>query len=117
MRKGKHYNLFIFVGYSKDVKGYGLLQTHSNDIIIRRDVKLDEVLSAYNPNSKFVPSLDYEPSLTIVPSSIPEFYASAHILVSSSDDDSEDENTPPPTHLPFGGFVEPEPKLTPQLSR
>ena len=32
----------IFVGYSKDVKGYILLQPHSHDIIIRRDVKFDE---------------------------------------------------------------------------
>jgi hypothetical protein len=29
----------IFVGYSEDVKGYRLLQPHSNEIIIRRDVK------------------------------------------------------------------------------
>ena len=32
----------IFVGYSVDVKGYILLQPHSNDVIIRRDVKFDE---------------------------------------------------------------------------
>ena len=31
----------IFVGYSEDVKGYRLLQPHSRDIIIRRDVKFD----------------------------------------------------------------------------
>jgi hypothetical protein len=32
----------IFVGYSEDVKGYRLLQSHCNEIIIRRDVKFDE---------------------------------------------------------------------------
>ena len=31
----------IFVGYSKDVKGYRLLQPHSHDIIIKRDVKFE----------------------------------------------------------------------------
>jgi hypothetical protein len=34
----------IFVGYFEDVKGYRLLQPHSNEIIIRRDVKFDENL-------------------------------------------------------------------------
>jgi hypothetical protein len=48
----------IFVGYSKDVKGYRLLQPHSNEIIIRRDVKFDENLSACKPNSMFVPSFN-----------------------------------------------------------
>jgi hypothetical protein len=31
-----------FVGYFEDVKGYKLLQPHSNEIIIKRDVKFDE---------------------------------------------------------------------------
>jgi hypothetical protein len=47
----------IFVGYSKDVKGYRLLQPHCNEIIIRRDVKFDENILSYEPNSVFVPSL------------------------------------------------------------
>jgi hypothetical protein len=34
----------IFIGYSKYVKGYRLLQPHCNEIIIRRDVKFDENL-------------------------------------------------------------------------
>jgi transposase InsO family protein len=46
----------IFVGYSEDVKGYRLLQPHCNEIIIRRDVKFDENLLAYEPNSVIVPS-------------------------------------------------------------
>ena len=41
---------FIFVGYSEDVKGYRLLQPHSHDISIRRDVKFVENLLAYEPN-------------------------------------------------------------------
>jgi hypothetical protein len=40
----------IFVGYSKGVKGYRLLQPHSNEIIIRRDVKFDESLSSWETN-------------------------------------------------------------------
>ena len=61
----------IFVGYSEDVKGYRLLQPHSHDIIIRRDVKFDENLLAWEPNLEFVPSMSYEPNSTLVPSSIP----------------------------------------------
>jgi len=63
----------IFVGYSEDVKGYRLLQPHSHDIIIRRDVKFDENLLAWEPNLEFVPSMSYEPNSTLVPSSTPNF--------------------------------------------
>jgi hypothetical protein len=45
----------IFFLYSEDVKGYKLLQPHSNEIIIRRDVKFDENLLACEHNSTFVP--------------------------------------------------------------
>jgi hypothetical protein len=101
----------IFVGYSEDVKGYKLLQPHSNEIIIRRDVKFDENILACEPNSTFVPSSAYEPSSTFVPYSVP-------ILVSSSlDDDSEDENPPPPAHLPLDESIEHEPAPTPPLPR
>jgi hypothetical protein len=40
----------ISVGYSEEAKGYRLLQTHCNDIIIRRDAKFDENILAYKPN-------------------------------------------------------------------
>jgi hypothetical protein len=56
----------IFVSYSEDVKGYKFLQPHSNEIIIRRDVKFDENLLAYEPNSAFVPSSACEPSSAFV---------------------------------------------------
>ena len=59
----------IFVGYFEDVKGYRLLEPHSHDIIIRRDVKFDENLLACEPNSTVVPSLACEPDSAIVPSS------------------------------------------------
>jgi hypothetical protein len=52
----------IFVGYSKDFKGYKLLQSHCNEIILRRDVKFDENFLAYEPSSTIVPSLACEPS-------------------------------------------------------
>ena len=47
----------IFVGYFEDVKGYRLLQPHSHDIIIRRDVKFDENLLTCEPNLAGLPSL------------------------------------------------------------
>jgi hypothetical protein len=98
----------IFVGYSEDVKGYRLLQSHCNEIIIRRDVKFDENLLACKPNSTIVPSSAYEPSSTFFPS---------YDLVSSSDDDSEDENPPSPTHPPPNESFEPEPTPAPPLHR
>jgi hypothetical protein len=98
----------IFVGYSEDVKGYRLLQSHCNEIIIRRDVKFDENLLACEPNSTIVPSSACEPSSTFVPS---------YDLVSSSDDDSEDENPPPPAHPPPDESFEPEPTPAPPLPR
>jgi hypothetical protein len=84
----------IFVGYSEVVKGYKLLQSHCNEIIIRRDVKFDENLLSYELNSTFVPSYD---------------------LVSSSDDDNEDENPPPPAHPPLDESFEFEPTPAPPL--
>jgi hypothetical protein len=99
---------FIFVGYSEDVKGYRLLQSHCNEIILRRDVKFDENLLACEPSSRIVPSLACEPSLAFVPS---------YDLVSSSDDDSEDENPPTPAHPPPDESFEPEPAPSPPLPR
>ena len=45
----------IFVGYSEDVKGYRLLQQKSKNTIIRRDVKFDENILAYEHSSAGVP--------------------------------------------------------------
>ena len=59
----------IFVGYSEDVKGHILLQPHSHDIIIKRDVKFDENVLSYEPNLVGVPSLACDPNSAIVPSS------------------------------------------------
>jgi hypothetical protein len=100
----------IFVGYSKDVKGYRLLQPHCNEIILRRDVKFDENLLACEPNSVGVPSSVCEPSLAVV-------YSSVSILDSSSDDDSEDENPPPPADIPPDDSFEPEQAPVPPLPR
>jgi hypothetical protein len=100
----------IFVGYFEDVKGYRLLQPHCNKIILRRDVKFDENILAYEPNSVGVPSLACEPSLAVVPSSV-------SILNSSSDDDSEDENPPPPADIPPDESFEPEQAPVPSLPR
>jgi hypothetical protein len=110
----------IFVGYSEDVKGYRLLQTHCNEIIIRRDVKFDENILACEPNSVFVPSLACKPNSTVVPSSTYEpslMFVPSSVLVSSSDDDSEDENPLPPAHLPPNESFEPELTPAPPLPR
>ena len=90
----------IFVGYSEDVKGYRLLQPHSHDIIIRRDVKFDENLLACEPNLAGVPSLACEPDLAIVPSSSSSNFLN-RFPTPVFDDDSEDENPPPPAHVPL----------------
>jgi hypothetical protein len=100
----------IFVGYSEDVKGYRLLQPHCNEIIFRRDVKFDENLLSYEPNSTIVPSSTCDPSSAFVPSFVPN-------LVSYSNDDSEDENPPPPADLPPYESFEPEQAPVPPLLR
>jgi hypothetical protein len=101
----------IFFGYSEDVKGYRLFQPHCNEIIIRRNVKFDENLLAYEPNSAYVTSSACKKYLVFVPSFVP-------ILVySSSDGNSEDENPPPPVHLPPYKSIELEPAPTPSLPR
>jgi len=100
----------IFVGYFEYLKGYILLQTHCNEIIIIRDVKFDENLLACNPNLEIVSSSACKPSSVFFPSSVPS-------LVSYSDDESEDENPPLPAHLPPYESFELEPTLYPQLPR
>jgi hypothetical protein len=82
----KTYNLKVrslFLLDSEDIKYYKLLQPHSNEIIIRRDVKFDETILDYEPNLEFVPSSACDTSSTFVSYSV-------SILVSYSlDDDSE----------------------------
>jgi len=51
------------------------------------------------PNSTCVPDSACEPSLVYIPFSLPKFYVSDPILVSSSNDDNEDENPPMSAHL------------------
>jgi hypothetical protein len=110
----------IFVGYSENIKGYRLLQTHCNEIIIIRDVKFDENLLACDPNLVFVHFLACEPNSMVVSSSACEpssRFVPSSVLVSSSDDDSEDENPPPHAYLPLDESFEPEPAPTPPLPR
>jgi hypothetical protein len=88
----------IFFGYSEDVKVIYFFNHIVMKFIIRRDVKFDENILAFEPNSTFVPSF--------VPT-----------LVSSSDDDNEDENPPLPSHLPPDESFEPELAPVPPLPR
>ena len=78
----------IVVGYFEYVKGYRLLQPHSHDIIIRRDVKFDENILACEPNSAVVQYFSCDPDSSIVPSSISKFLDMFPTPV--SDDDNED---------------------------
>ena len=87
----------IFVGYSEDVKGYRLLKPKSKNIIIRRDVKFDENILAYEPSSAGVPPLACEPDSAYVPPlSLSSIF---NTIPSSSDDDNEDENPRPPLEI------------------
>ena len=87
----------IFVGYSEDVKGYRLLQPKSKNVIITRDAKFDENISACEPSSTSVPPLACEPNSAYVPPlSLSSIFNS---IPSSSDDDNEDENPPPPLEI------------------
>ena len=90
----------IFVRYYEDVKHSILLHQHSHDIIIRRDVKFDENLLAYEPNLAGVPSLACEPDSTIMPSSSSSSNFLDKFPTPVSDDGNEDENPPPPAHVP-----------------
>jgi hypothetical protein len=105
MRKGKHcslkvrsVNFFIILKMSK-------VTDFSNHIVMKlllEDVKFDENILAYEPNSVFVPSSSSNPYSTFVSSFV-------HILASSSsNDDNEDENPPSPTHLPPNESIEPK---------
>jgi hypothetical protein len=94
----------IFFGYFEDVNGYRLLQSHCNEIILRRDVKFDENLLACEPSSVIVPFSACEPSLAFVPSCD---------MVSSLDD----ENPPLPSHPPPDESFELEPAPAPPLPR
>ena len=83
----------IFVGYFENVKGCRLLKTKSKNIIIRRDVKFDENISACEPSSAGVLPLACElDSAYVPPLSLSSIFNS---IPSSSDDDSEDDNPPP----------------------
>jgi hypothetical protein len=93
----------ILVGYSTYVKGYRLLQPHSNEINIRRDIKFDENILSCEPNSTFVPSLLYDPSSTFLSSFV------LILVSSSSNDDNDDANPPLPAHLPPDESNEHEP--------
>eukprot|EP00253_Pinus_taeda_P028634 PITA_28634 len=75
----------IFVGYSKDVKGYILIPLKSKNVIIRRDVKFAENLSTYDPSW-----------VDVLPLSISYTFEN----ISSSDDESKDDNPPPPSQDP-----------------
>jgi hypothetical protein len=101
---------YIFVGYSKDVKGYRLLQPNSKEIIIRRDVQFNENILACEPNSAYVPSLACDPDLVVVPFSSSLLNNTPSDI--SSDTDSDDEHPPLPVSSPT-----PTPPTTSQLPR
>ena len=79
----------IFVGYSKDIKGYGILKSNSIEVIIIRDVKFDENILAYKPNSTYVPSSNYETDLIYVPSSSSSLDNTPYLVTYLDDDNSD----------------------------
>jgi hypothetical protein len=88
IRKGKHYSLKVRSAFLLDILKMSNVTDFFNsilEIIIRRDVKFDENLLSHDPNLTCVPSSMF------VPSSLPNFFVSDHILVYSLDDDNEDE--------------------------
>ena len=87
---------------------YIFLQPHSHAIIIRRDVKFDENILAWESNLEFVTSISCEPNSVLVPSSTPNFLDRFPTIV--YDDDSEDENLPPPAHFPLVSPAQPLPR-------
>ena len=96
----------IFVRYFEDVKGYRLLQPHSNDIIIRRYFNFDENISTCKLNLTYVPSVAYKPSSTLVAIySTPKFLDIVPTMTFSFDDDRKDENPPIPIHFPPIGLA------------
>jgi hypothetical protein len=102
----------LFFGYYEDVKGYRLLQSHSNEIIIRKYVKFDENILACEPKLTFAPYSAYKPSSVFVPYSVPSL-----VSYSPLDNDTEDGNPPPPAHLPPYESIEHEFSPTPSLPR
>ena len=98
------------MGYSKNVKGYRLLQPNSKRIIIRRGVKFNENVFAYEPDSAYVPSSECEPNLVVVPSS-------SSILNNAPSDissDTKSDNEHPPQYV---SPPDPTPMTTSQLPR
>ena len=88
----------IFVGYSEYVKGYRLLQPNLKGIIIRRDVKFNENVLSYKPDSAYVPSSACRLDLEVVPSS--SFLLNNTPSDISSYSNSDDEHPPSPVSPP-----------------
>jgi hypothetical protein len=101
-----HFHVIGRVAWSHRV-----LQPHCNEIIVIRDVKLDENILSCEANLEVFPFLAHDPYSTCVP------YFLTISVSSSLDDECEDENTPPPIHLPPDDSIELELVPTSSLPR
>ena len=87
-----------FCWISEDVNRYRILQPNSIEIIIRRDVKFNENILAYEPGLAYVPSSVRDPDLVDVPCSY-SLLEINHSFATSLDVDNNDEN--PPSLVPI----------------
>ena len=86
--------------FFKYVRGYRIIKSHSNDIIIIINVNFDENISDHEPNSMSIPSVAYKPSSTLMLPSTPNVLDIVPNTTSYFEDDySEDENALPPPHF------------------
>ena len=86
--------------YFKYVKGYRIIKSHSNDIIIRIYVKFYENISDHEPNSTSIPSMANKPYSPLMLPSTPNFLDIVPNTTSYFEDDyNEDENALPPPHF------------------
>ena len=90
----------MFFYYYKYVRGYRIIKSHYNDIIIRIYVNFDENISDHEPNSMSIPYVAYKPSSTLMLPSTPNILDIVpNTTYYFEDDYGEDENALPPPHF------------------
>ena len=96
--------------YFKYVKGYRIIKSHSNDIVIIIYVKFYENISDHEPNSTSIPSMANKPYSPLMLPSTPNFLDIVPNTTSYFEDDyNEYENSLPPFHF---GSIAPIESLT-----
>ena len=103
MKNGKNCNIWVKIAYVfffKYVRGYRIIKSNYNDIILRIYVKFDENILDHEPNSMSIPSVAYKPSSTLMLPSTPNFLDIVPNTTSYFEYDyNEYENALPPPHF------------------